>query len=227
MSKHTRTRGEDYQAPAPVPKVQRTRGRPGEYDEEKLRQACLYAKLGATDAEIAEGLGMDVSTIYRWYRQFPEFCEAVNASKDQQNSLVARSLYQRARGYSYKTEKVFSNGFRAEVYEHIPADVGAALNWLYNRDPDRWKKSGEVQIVVPVGDEQGTLLNPRDAALAALALFNEAQYAPAAAGVLLEATANREENDDGIDSGHREQTANADAAEDDWESGVDLDPGEL
>lgn len=227
-SKQARTRGEDYQAPTPVPKAKRTRGRPSEYGEDKLRQACLVARLGGTDTEIAEVTGVSTATVYNWYNQFPEFLEAVRTSKDTQNQRVVRSLFQRANGYTYQSEKVFSNGLRATVHEHVPADVGAALNWLYNRDPERWKKTGEMSIVVPVDDAAPAKLDSRVNALAALALFNEAAYDPTldAAGPLLEMTANAEEQDDGearsFSSG-REPVADK-AYDPDFD---DLDPGEV
>lgn len=216
MSKHQRTKGEGYEAPTPVPKIKRTRGRPSEFDEEYVPEAVAMAAAGATDAEIAEGLGIDRSTLRRWFLAYPQLNAAVKAAKDAIDRRVERSLFKRA----------VEDG-----------DTTAHIFWLKNRMPAEWRDRKETEIIVPdtsTGDE------PRDArgaALAALALFNEAQYDPGSAGVLLEATANdREETDDGILD--RRQGAGPRAAEtgrgsgtseepDDWDDGDDLDPGEL
>lgn len=208
MSKHTRTRGEDYQAPAPVPRTQRTRGRIADYDDQVIPEAAALAQQGLTDKEIAEQLGVHVSTFWRWFNEHPHLREAVRAAGKTANSRVKMSLYDRA----------------------INGSDTASIFWLKNREPDEWRDRRETEIIVPDPGTDAEQLDTRSAALAALALFTEAQYDPRAAGVLLEATANAEENEDGAHDtdGHppdREEAATA--ADDDWESGVDLDPGEL
>lgn len=214
MSKQTRTRGEDYEAPVPVPKAKRTRGRPSEFEPEYVPEAVAMAAAGATDAEIAEGLGIDRSTLRRWFLAYPQLNAAVKAAKETIDQRVVRSLYKRA----------VEDG-----------DTTAHIFWLKNRQPELWRDRKETEIIVPPSDEEAAQLDSRSAALAALALFNEAQYDPAAAGILLEATANAEENDDGEDSypqgagkGVRQGAVDS-ASDDDWDepSGYDLDPGEL
>jgi hypothetical protein len=104
-------------------------------------------------------------------------------------------------------------------------DTTAHIFWLKNRMPAEWRDRKETEIIVPVTDDVGEVRDARGAALAALALFNEAQYDPGSAGVLLEATANAEESADGETPSGRSGTD--DAQDDDWERGDDLDPGEL
>lgn len=214
MSKQSRTRGEDYQAPAPVPKVQRTRGRPSEYDDEFIPEAVSLAAAGATDAEIADGLGIDRSTLRRWFLAYPQLNAAVKAAKDTIDQRVERSLFKRA----------VEDG-----------DTTAHIFWLKNRRPLEWRDRKETEIIVPDPGQDTEQLDTRSAALAALALFTEAQYDPRATGVLLEATANAEENDDGEDQGRQDSrdgdsrvpAGAPDPSDDDWETGVDLDPGEF
>ena len=77
------------------------------------------------------------------------FSEAVIAGKDKADARVERALFGRAVGYTHESEKVFMNKgkiVRAKVTEHVPADTGAALNWLKNRKPDAWREKSEVEL---------------------------------------------------------------------------------
>lgn len=220
MSKQTRTRGEDYEAPVPVPKAKRTRGRPATYEESVIPEAAALAQQGLTDKEIAAELGIHVGTFWRWFSEHPELREAVRAAGKTANNRVRMSLYNRA----------------------IEGSDTASIFWLKNREPDEWRDRRETEIIVPVDEDTAAQLDSRSAALAALALFNEAQYDPTAAGILLEATANAEESDDGEDRGHAQPDGQGRRREpetsglglpvedgEDWDepSGYDLDPGEL
>jgi len=211
MSKQTRTRGDDYEAPVPVPKAKRTRGRIADYDDQVIPEAAALAQQGLTDKEIAEQLGVHVSTFWRWFNEHPHLREAVRAAGKTANSRVKMSLYDRA----------------------VNGSDTASIFWLKNREPDEWRDRRETEIVVPDAGADPEQLDTRSAALAALALFNEAQYDPKAAGILLEATANAEENDDGEESSGERAPARGlqgeAEADDDWgePGGYDLDPGEL
>ena len=52
---------------------------------------------------------------------------------------VERSLYSRAVGYSFNSEKIFCNKdgevTRVPIVEHVPPDVTAQIFWLKNRKP--------------------------------------------------------------------------------------------
>lgn len=220
MSKHTRTRGEDYQAPAPVPKTQRTRGRPSEYDEAVLPEVAEMLRNGATSREIINHLGVSSGTFWRWCAAYPQLRNAVKAGKEAQDERVVDAL---------------------RINAVLDGNVTAQIFWLKNRQPELWRDRKETEIIVPDPGTDTEQLDTRSAALAALALFTEAQYDPRATGALLEATANAEESDYGEDRDSRGpqrwedrrdalpdgQGHNPDADPDDWESGVDLDPGEL
>ena len=73
-----------------------------------------------------------------------------------------RSLYQKAVGYSFSTEKVFcTNGVVTKVptVEHVPPEAGAAMNWLCNRRPEKWRQKAGIEvknngpIIVRLSDE--------------------------------------------------------------------------
>lgn len=94
--------------------------------------------------ELADFFGVDVRTIYRWKNTNDEFCQAVTCGKEAADARVERSLYQRAVGYNYPAVKIFmpagaQNPVYAEYSEHVPADSGAAFNWLKNRKSEEWR----------------------------------------------------------------------------------------
>lgn len=120
----------------------RGKGRPTRYRPEFAHQAESLCRLGATDFELAKHFGVDVVTIHRWRNENEEFCKSVIAGKEYADERVVRSLYQRAVGYTFESEKVFQfqgKIVRAGTVEHVPPDPGAAMNWLANRRGKDWR----------------------------------------------------------------------------------------
>jgi hypothetical protein len=213
-TKQTRTRGEDYQAPVPVPREQRRRGRPSEFDEAIMPEVLELVGQGATTKELADHLGVHPAQFWRWCQAYPHLRSAVKAAREAQDDRVEEAL---------------------RINAVLEGNVTAQIFWLKNRRPNEWRDRKETEIIVPVADDVGEVRDARGAALAALALFNEAQYDPGATGMLLEATANAEETDDGAEDTGRAQGAEAprgsqEPGDDDWgdePAGYDIDPGEL
>lgn len=118
--------------------------RPTEYKAAYAEGAMKLARLGATDAEIADFYGIDVRTVYRWKNTYEEFCQALKAGKDEADSRVERALYHRAIGYEQEAVKIFMPaGAEEPVYapyvERIAPDTTAAIFWLKNRRPEDWR----------------------------------------------------------------------------------------
>lgn len=142
-------------------------GRPSKYEPAFAKQAAKLCELGATDIELADFFEVNTTTIYEWRNQFEEFSKAVIAGKEAADARVERAFFNRAVGYTFESEKVFQHQgeiIRAPTREHVPPDAGAALNWLKNRKPDKWRDkvdhahSGSLEI---------TTKEQRDAAVAA------------------------------------------------------------
>lgn len=132
-------------------------GRPTKFDPEyHPEHARKLSLLGFTDEKLAEFFEIDVATLYRWKEKHPEFREAVKRGKVQADGEVAASFYQRATGYEYDSEKIFCTKdgeiVRAETTVHVPADPGAALNWLKNRQPELWRDKRDLGLETQDGE---------------------------------------------------------------------------
>lgn len=107
-------------------------------------QTLLLTRLGATDADLAKFFNVEERTIHNWKHEHPAFLEAIIEGKDVSDAKVAKSLYQRALGYSHEAVKIFADpktGTELQVpyTEHYPPDTTAAIFWLKNRQSAKWR----------------------------------------------------------------------------------------
>lgn len=126
--------------------------RPSKFKPEYVDQAKKLAAMGLTDAEVAEFFGVNERTLYNWKAEYPAFAKALKLGKKAPDDRVAASLYKRAIGYEFKSEKVFQhNGsiVRAKTREHVPGSVTAAIFWLKNRAG--WKDVSRQELTGPAG----------------------------------------------------------------------------
>lgn len=124
-------------------------GRPSKYKPEFAEQARKLCELGATDFEVANFFEVSDRTIYRWQAQYDEFCQALKAGKATADERVERSLYHKAVGYTFESEKVFQfqgQIVRASTTEHVPPSDTAAIFWLKNRKPGEWRDKQEHSV---------------------------------------------------------------------------------
>ena len=117
-------------------------GRPTKYKPEYCEQVYKLCLLGATDSEIADFFEVDERTINNWKISYPEFFQSIKNGKEKADADVANSLYNRAKGYEQEVVKVFQ--FQGQpivvpVTEKVAPDTGAAIFWLKNRHPKRWR----------------------------------------------------------------------------------------
>lgn len=138
-------------------------GRPSKYKPEYCKQAEKLCALGATDVELADFFGVSINTIDNWKVRYPEFLGALKEAKDIANQRVVRSLYQRAVGYTFESEKVFQfqgQIIRADTREHVPPDTTAQIFWLKNRKSAEWRDkqeqehTGNITINMPAGSNK-------------------------------------------------------------------------
>lgn len=126
-------------------------GAPTKYKSEYNKQAYKLALLGATDKEMADFFDIVTSTLYEWKKEHAEFSESIKSGKYKADADVAKSLLKRAKGYRYKEvtkEGNFETGeFKTvkEVTKQVAPDTGAAMAWLKNRQPDKWRDKQEIE----------------------------------------------------------------------------------
>lgn len=147
----------------------KSRGRKSEYREEYAEQALKLCLLGATDKEIAEFFSVSEQTLNSWKKKFPQFLESLKKGKAVADANVASRLYSRAIGYDAKATKFATNEARitdkVEYIEHYPPDTTAAIFWLKNRQPAKWRDKKEVENLVKLGDELESMSDEELAAI--------------------------------------------------------------
>jgi len=126
-------------------------GRPTKYKPEYAELAFNYCLLGATDEEMANFFEISVATLYNWKNDYPEFLEAIKNGKEKADAEVAKSLYNRAKGYEQEVVKVFQ--FQGQpiivpVVEKVAPDTGAAMAWLKNRQPSKWRDKQDIDMSI-------------------------------------------------------------------------------
>jgi transposase len=124
---------------------------------ERAYNLCLK---GLTDAELASALGVGFQTVKHWKRTKPVFDNAVRAGKDEADARVARSLYERAVGYSH--EDTYITTYKEQVtkvpyIKHYPPDTTAAIYWLNNRTRHQDQPWTNAQYIELTGKKGGPI----------------------------------------------------------------------
>jgi hypothetical protein len=131
------------------PSAARKAGRPTAFHPRFVGEAAKLCALGATDMELADFFKISVSTLNQWKINYPEFSESIKSGKEPADDRVERSLFNRAVGFVYETEKIFlvdGKVLRVPIREHVPPDTAAAFIWLKNRRKEIWRDRHEHQL---------------------------------------------------------------------------------
>lgn len=124
--------------------------RPSKYKSEYAELAYNYCLLGATDKELASFFSTTEQTINSWKANYPEFLESLKRGKEQADATVASKLYHRAIGYEHEDTQfaTFQGAITdSQTYiKHYAPDTTAAIFWLKNRQPDKWRDKTDVGI---------------------------------------------------------------------------------
>lgn len=117
------------------------------YNDEMKARVIELASEGKTDNEIAHEIGVARSTLSLWKIKHEDLSDSLKEMKADADSTVEASLYQRACGYSNIETKVFCNAkgevTEVNVVKNYPPDPVAAIFWLKNRQPDKWRDKQE------------------------------------------------------------------------------------
>lgn len=129
-----------------APVAKRAGGRPSKYKAEYAEQAKKLCKLGMIDKELAEFFGVSEQTLNAWKKAHPEFLESLKGGKALADAEVAAKLFHRATGYEHPDSdiKVINNKVViTPMVKHYPPDTTAAIFWLKNRQPKKWRDKPE------------------------------------------------------------------------------------
>ena len=121
--------------------------RPSKYKEEYNEQAYKLCLLGAIDKDLADFFDVNIDTIHEWKKVYEGFSESLKRAKDESDAKVVKSLYQRAIGYSHPEDKIMQyegTPLIVPTTKHYAPDTTAAIFWLKNRQPDKWREKQEI-----------------------------------------------------------------------------------
>ena len=121
--------------------------RPTKFKPEYVDLTYKYCLLGATDADLAKFFEVEEKTINNWKENYPEFLQSIKRGKEEADANVASRLYSRALGYEHPEDKIFNDNGEPLVVptiKHYPPDPTAAIFWLKNRQPDKWRDKQEI-----------------------------------------------------------------------------------
>ncbi len=77
-----------------------------------------------------------------WKKAHPAFLESLKGGKTLADAEVASKLFHRATGYEHEdTDIRVVNGeiIQTPIIKHYPPDTTAAIFWLKNRQPAKWR----------------------------------------------------------------------------------------
>lgn len=138
-------------------------GNPGKYKKRvDLKRVKDLMSLGLTDKQLAGVLKVSEQTVNAWKKK-PEFLEALRAGKDFADDQVERALFERATGYEHPEDDIrVCDGIivTTPTVKHYPPDTSAAIIWLKNRRPEKWRDKptgdgdGEIKVNITVSNGQ-------------------------------------------------------------------------
>lgn len=126
----------------------------GKFKEDKAKRAYRLCLLGLTNSDLALAFGVSAFTIENWYRKDVDFREALERGRAVADSKVVHALYKRATGYTYTDTHITVHKpkdgsdpviIATPVVKFQAPDVGAAIFWLTNRQPDYWSNSMKLE----------------------------------------------------------------------------------
>ena len=123
-------------------------------EEDNLMLLECWARDGYTFQDIANRIGISISTLRMWRAQYPDIDNALKKGREIIDYKVENALLKSALGYKTKEVKVTTTiryGKTVETVKEVidkeqAPNVSAIQCWLYNRLPQKWKKNRD-QII--------------------------------------------------------------------------------
>lgn len=123
-------------------------------EEDNLMLLECWARDGYTFQDIANRIGISISTLRGWRVKYPEIDSALKKGREIIDYKVENALLKSALGYKTKEVKVTTTiryGKTVETIKEVTdkeqaPNVSAIQCWLYNRLPNKWKKNRDQLI---------------------------------------------------------------------------------
>lgn len=117
--------------------------------EDGLKKIQSWFRDGLSDVQVAKNMGISKTTFYDWMNKYPAMSDSVKKGKQPVDFEVENALLKRALGYEIEETNTFitinSKGEKVQkvnkTKKHISPDATAAIFWLKNRRPDKWRKT--------------------------------------------------------------------------------------
>jgi len=116
-----------------------------------------YAREGFNDKQIADKLGIGLSSFYKYQREFSEFLESIKKGKAPVDFKAENALLKRVLGYTYEEKttemRIDEKGNTKPVVvkivkKEVPPETTAIIFWLKNRRPDKWREKQSIEVEV-------------------------------------------------------------------------------
>jgi transposase len=109
---------------------------------------------GLTKKEIAEAVGISLSTLMDYQTRYPEFLEAINQGRRRDIQDIEDAVHRAAKGYTFMEEKLqydtqIGKWARETVIKHSNPDIKAALAILLHNETGSWKPKTETELKFP------------------------------------------------------------------------------
>lgn len=134
-------------------------------EEDNLMLLECWARDGYTYQDIANRIGIDISTLKAWRIKYPDIDKALRTGREIIDYKVENALLKSALGYRTKETKVITVMKQGRVIEtrsetterEMAPNVSAAQCWLYNRLPKKWKNMNSRANILEDLDEDTSI----------------------------------------------------------------------
>ena len=134
-------------------------------EKDNLMLLECWTRDGYTFQDIANRIGIAVSTLRAWRNQYPEIDKALKAGREIVDYKVENALLKSALGYKTKEVRVMTIMRHGKVVEtqketiekEQAPNVSAAQCWLYNRLPKKWKNMNSRANILEDMDEDTSI----------------------------------------------------------------------
>ena len=134
-------------------------------EEDNLMLLECWMRDGYTFEDVANRIGITITTLKAWRKMYPEIDKALKAGREIIDYKVENALLKSALGYKTKEVKVTTTIRHGKVVETIKEvtdkeqapNVHAAQCWLYNRLPKKWKNMNSRANILDDMDEDTSI----------------------------------------------------------------------